>query len=80
MGQQPTEPGWYDDPQGAHKHHAYWDGEKWTGQTRSPRRSVGSLVVATVIVLGLLTLVIVPVASWIGDRAEENRESAAEYA
>jgi len=33
----PTEtrpPGWYNDPEGTHRHQAYWDGEKWTGQTR----------------------------------------------
>jgi hypothetical protein len=28
-------PGWYNDPEGVHhRHQAYWDGEKWTGQTR----------------------------------------------
>ena len=32
----PTTPGWYDDPDGVHKHQAYWDGARWTGETRGP--------------------------------------------
>lgn len=28
-------PGWYSDPVGAAQHQAYWDGEGWTGQTRT---------------------------------------------
>ena len=31
---QPTQPGWYKDPSGRQTHEAYWDGEKWTGETR----------------------------------------------
>lgn len=38
MGAQPTEPGWYNDPDGLHPHQAYWDGEKWTGETRRGRK------------------------------------------
>ncbi len=46
MGGQATEPGWYNDPDGVHEHQAYWDGTKWTGDTRSqPRR--GLLLAAT---------------------------------
>lgn len=28
-------PGWYSDPSGKAQHQAYWDGEKWTGETRT---------------------------------------------
>ncbi len=34
MGEQPTEPGWYNDPGGVYRHQAYWDAERWTGATR----------------------------------------------
>lgn len=27
--------GWYNDPSGKAQHQAYWDGEKWTGETRT---------------------------------------------
>ena len=32
--QLPAEPGWYNDPTGAHSHQAYWDGHRWTGAVR----------------------------------------------
>ncbi|MEA2001874.1 MAG: DUF2510 domain-containing protein, partial [Actinomycetota bacterium] len=38
MGEQPTEPGWYNDSEGVHEHQAYWDGEQWTGETRRGRK------------------------------------------
>lgn len=31
-----SSPGWYKDPSGEAVHEAYWDGEKWTGETRRP--------------------------------------------
>ncbi len=34
MGEQPTDPGWYNDPSDTAPHQAYWDGAKWTGATR----------------------------------------------
>jgi hypothetical protein len=37
-GSQPTEPGWYFDPEGRYSHQAYWDGEKWTGEIRRGRK------------------------------------------
>ncbi|MGD2061365.1 MAG: DUF2510 domain-containing protein [Acidimicrobiia bacterium] len=37
-GSHPTEPGWYFDPEGRYAHQAYWDGEKWTGETRRGRK------------------------------------------
>jgi len=30
----PEEPGWYNDPEGVRPYQAYWDGKKWTGETR----------------------------------------------
>ena len=38
---QPTSPGWYRDPTGVATHEAYWDGEKWTGETRKPGGTTG---------------------------------------
>ncbi len=32
--EKPTTPGWYNDPEGVRPYQAYWDGEKWTGETR----------------------------------------------
>jgi hypothetical protein len=59
---QPTEPGWYSDPEGVRSHQAYWDGEKWTGETRRPRGRVwtrwvgyGAIGLAGLFGLGLLS-------------------------
>lgn len=34
----PDAPGWYSDPDGMYRHEAFWDGEKWTGETRPAAR------------------------------------------
>lgn len=46
-GTRPTKPGWYNDPDSLHSHQAYWDGEKWTGETRDRLRwtGIGSVIV-----------------------------------
>ena len=43
MSELPQNPGWYSDPEGKLPHQAYWDGEKWTGETRDakPNRKAG---------------------------------------
>ena len=35
-------PGWYNDPDGEYSHQAYWDGEKWTGDTRRSPDQAGA--------------------------------------
>ena len=30
----PTEPGWYDDPDGNRRMQRYWNGDKWSGAPR----------------------------------------------
>ncbi len=37
MSELPQNPGWYIDPEGKLPHQAYWDGEKWTGETRDAK-------------------------------------------
>ena len=55
-------PGWYVDPSGGSRYEMFWDGRKWTGQTRrtdrSRRRSkaVGVFVV-TVLLAGFVAMV-----------------------
>jgi hypothetical protein len=31
----PNKPGWYDDPDGVADRQTYWDGQRWSGQTRT---------------------------------------------
>lgn len=53
MGPLPTEPGWYNDPEGRYSHQAYWDGEAWTGATRERPEYANRLIPLLVLVLVL---------------------------
>jgi hypothetical protein len=37
--QTPTEPGWYDDPQGGSRYQMYWNGNMWTEIRSTPERA-----------------------------------------
>jgi len=62
----PTDPGWYDDPEGKATNQAYWNGEEWTGETRPGQRQhvsgVGGVRRAIGVVLLLVTSMMVLVS------------------
>jgi hypothetical protein len=68
----PTEPGWYNDPSGKDSHQAYWDGQQWTGATRSgssapadvPPKGGGVPGWVWLLVAALVGVALI--ASWIG--------------
>jgi hypothetical protein len=74
----PTQPGWYSDPNGVHSHQAYWDGEKWTGETRSGRKDARKARERSFrrawITVGITLVIAVPLTlwfnSWLGEPAE----------
>ena len=57
-------PGWYDDPNRVYEHQAYWNGEKWTGKTRSDPGQLQWTAVVSVII-GIIA-VIGSLPWWIG--------------
>ena len=58
MGQQPSEPGWYNDPSGVYDHQEYWDGENWTGDTRPGTPKVNRKVIAVAAIVGVIGFVV----------------------
>jgi len=46
----PSEPGWYDDPDGRKKLQRYWNGEKWAGapRKRPPEQKWSGLILMVV--------------------------------
>lgn len=57
----PTEPGWYDDPDGRRGLERHWDGEKWGGAPRQrPPKLTWSGI--TIIVVGTIVL---SAAAWL---------------
>ncbi len=55
------EAGWHNDPNGKQSHQAYWDGEKWTGETRAtPGTTAGNtgLLTALKLMMGAAAAVI----------------------
>lgn len=55
----PTEAGWYDDPHSG-KHQIYWNGTKWTGETRShPVRARRQARVAGWVLLAIILTTII---------------------
>jgi hypothetical protein len=55
----PSEPGWYDDPEGRKDIERYWNGENWSGAQRSrpPEMKVSAAVLTVVGVVVLAALV-----------------------
>ncbi len=58
----PSEPGWYDDPDGKRGLERHWDGERWAGAPRTnPPELTGSgillIVVGTIILAAVIGLV-----------------------
>jgi len=51
--QPPGRPGWYNDPEGVYQHQAYWDGQRWTGQTRRQTAPVDRWVKWVAILIGV---------------------------
>jgi Protein of unknown function (DUF2510) len=61
----PSEPGWYDDPDGRRNIERYWNGDSWSGAPRSrPPELKGS--VAVLMVVGVVVLAAVAWWIWIG--------------
>ena len=58
----PSEPGWYDDPDGKRGIEVYWNGERWSGAPRkkAPEQSwsgILTIVVGTIVFTVLIGLV-----------------------
>lgn len=68
MGEQPTKPSWYNDPEGRYSHQAYWDGTGWSGETRLPKKPVSlGLILFVMGILGgalLSVLALVSRGGW----------------
>ncbi len=67
---EPTEPGWYDDPHTSN-HQLYWNGTRWTGETRPhPVRARKQARVAGWVLLAIIIAALIGMSAnsenWIG--------------
>lgn len=59
---EPTEPGWYDDPDGRKNIERYWNGSAWSGAPRKKPPQLAWSGIATIIIG---TIVLTVLAWWL---------------
>ena len=59
MSDTPTEPGWYDDPDGHKNMERYWNGDSWSGAPRKKQPEMKMSGIVTIVVGGLVLSILV---------------------